>query len=221
MGNASGYLAAALIKKIGRETTGRLLAPRETVRVGGALAIAAAHIKARTDRGEQLRNDGFFQERMSGRSDAEEVAESVLLKSQREAEERKIPYMAYLVGNIAFNNQVSSQLAHQIVKAAESMTYRQLCIMKLAMISKNYQLRKTDYRNQKHFEKNQYQILYECLDLYNRAFINFGGVASFGPTDVNPGAMKLQGMGIDIFNEMGLALIPETDIAPIVEQLSR
>jgi hypothetical protein len=221
LGGASGPAAAAAIRKIGHEATGRLLGPREKVRVGGALAIASAHIKARTDRGEQLRSDGFFENRHSGRSDAEEVAESVLLRSQREAEERKIPFMAYLIGNIAFNSEISAQLAHQIVKAAGSMTYRQLCIMKLAAVSKNYPLRTTDYRGQSRFDKTQYQILYECLDLYQRAFVNFGGEVAFGPTDVKPASMQLQGMGADIFNEMGLATIPDSDLAPIAEQLSK
>lgn len=221
LGGASGPAAAATIKKIGHEATGRLLGPREKVRIGGALAIAAAHIKGRTERGEELRTDGYFETRHSGRSDAEEVAESVLLKSQREAEERKIPFMAYLIGNIAFNDAISAHLAHQIVKAAESMTYRQLCILKLAAVSKDCSLRATDYRGQGNFSKTQYEILYECMDLYHRAFVNFGGDVAFGPTDVKPGSMQLQGMGADIFNEMGLATIPQADLDPIIAQLSR
>ncbi|WP_152474025.1 hypothetical protein [Roseovarius sp. THAF9] len=221
VGGASGPAAAAAIRKIGHEATGRLLGPREKVRVGGALAIAAAHIEQRTKRGERLRTDGFFENRHHGRSDAEEVAENVLLRSQREAEERKIPFMAYLIGNIAFNSEISAQLAHQIVKAADAMTYRQLCIMKLAAVSDNYALRETDYRGQGRFDKAQYQILYECLDLYQRALINFGGEVAFGPTDVKPKSMKLQAMGTDMFNEMGLATIPDADVAPIAAHLSR
>ncbi|QFT92159.1 hypothetical protein FIU86_04845 [Roseovarius sp. THAF9] len=101
------------------------------------------------------------------------------------------------------------------------MTYRQLCIMKLAAVSDNYALRETDYRGQGRFDKAQYQILYECLDLYQRALINFGGEVAFGPTDVKPKSMKLQAMGTDMFNEMGLATIPDADVAPIAAHLSR
>ena len=221
LGGTSGPAAATAIRKIGHEATRRLLGPREKVRVGGALAVAAAHIKARTERGEILRADGFFENRHGGRSDAEEVAESVLLKRQREAEERKIQFMAYLIANIAFNSKISAQLAHQIVKAAGSMSYRQLCIMELAVVSRSYSLRTTDYRGQSGFEKEQYQILYECLDLYHRAFVNFGGEVAFGLTDVKPGSMQLQAMGVDIFNEMGLTTIPQADIDPIADQLSK
>lgn len=58
LGGASGPAAAAAIRKIGHEASERLLGSREKVRVGGALAIAAAHIKARTERGERIRRMG-------------------------------------------------------------------------------------------------------------------------------------------------------------------
>jgi len=219
-GGAGGAAAAHALRSIGEETAGRLLGPREKVRVGGALAIAAEKIQSRIERGECLRQDDFFEQKRNGRSDAQEVAESVLLKCQREAEERKIPFMAFLIGNIAFDAQISPGLAHQIVKTAESLTYRQLCILKIAALRGNYSLRPTDYRGQQRFEKPLYELLYECLDLYHRALINFGGEVAFGPTDVKPGSMSVQGMGADLFNQMGLATIPEADLTPIVTQLS-
>lgn len=128
--------------------------------------------------------------------------------------------MAYLLGNISFNNAISAEYAHQIIKSAESMTYRQLCILKLSVVRSNFSLRTSSYREQTSFEKTQYQILYECLDLYNRAFIRFGGGVAFGPTDVIPASMEIQGMGADIFNEMGLATVPDGDLIPIANQLS-
>lgn len=88
---AGGAAAAKVLKHIGQEVSERILGPREKVRVGGVLAIAAAEINQRIANEESVRTDGFFDEKPSGRSDAEEVAESVLLKSQREPEEKKIP----------------------------------------------------------------------------------------------------------------------------------
>lgn len=220
-GGAGGAAAAHALRNIGEQAADRLLSPREKVRVGGALAIAASKISGRLGRGETLRTDGFFDPRYNGRSDAEEIAESVLLKCQREAEERKVPYMAFLIGNIAFDDQTSPGLAHQIVKTAEDLTYRQLCILKLAAFRSNFHLRAGDYRGQQQFDKSLYEILYECLDLYHRALVNFGGEVAFGPTDIKPGSMTIQGMGADLFNQMGLATIPDADLAPIVAQLSR
>lgn len=216
---AGGAAAAAALKHIGEETSERLLGPREQVRIGGVLAIAAGEIQQRLEQGEAVRTDGFFDEKASGRSDGEEVAESVLLKSQREPEEKKIPYMGHLFAGVAFDPQISAQLAHQIIKIAEQLTYRQLCILKLAVVKQSFILRAGDYRNSGGFAKDLYQVLYECLDLYHRGLINFGGEVAFGPTDVKPGSMTVQGLGIDIYNLMKLALIPSEDLQPIAMQL--
>lgn len=217
---AGGAAAAAALKHIGEEASERLLGPREQVRVGGVLAIAAGQIQQRLEQGEAVRTDGFFDEKASGRSDGEEVAESVLLKSQREPEEKKIPYMGHLFAGVAFDPQISAQLAHQIIKTAEQLTYRQLCILKLAVAKHSFTLRAGDYRNiGGGFTKDLYQVLYECLDLYHRGLINFGGEVAFGPTDVKPGSMTVQGLGADIFNLMKLSLITNEDLQPIAMQL--
>jgi len=217
---AGGATAAAALKRIGEEASERLLGPREQVRVGGVLAIAAGEIRQRLENGESVRADGFFESKGASRSDAEEVAESVLLKSQREPEEKKIPYMGHLFAAVAFDPQISAQLAHQIIKTAEQLTYRQLCILKLAAAKQSFSLRGGDYRNHGGgFAKELYQVLYECLDLYLRGLINFGGGVAFGPTDVKPGSMTVQGLGADVFNLMKLTLIPNADLAPIVAQL--
>lgn len=216
---AGGAAAAMALKHIGQEVSERLLGSREKVRVGGVLAIAAAEIHQRIERGEQIRSDDFFTAKSGGRSDAEEVAESVLLKSQREPEEKKIPYMGHLLSNVAFDAQISPEMAHQITKAAEQLTYRQLCILKLAVVKDVFRLRAGDYRGLATFSKDLYQVLYECLDLYHRGFINFGGEVAFGPTDVAPGKMTVQGLGADLFNLMKLASIPDQDIISIATQL--
>ncbi len=216
---ASGAAAAAALRHIGEEASERLLSPREQVRIGGVLAIAAGDIRQRMEQGETTRTDGFFDQKASGRSDAEEVVESVLLRSQREAEEKKIPYMGHLLSGIAFDAQISTHMAHQLIKNAEQLTYRQLCILKLAVVKQSFSLRASDYRGHGGFSKDLYQVLYECLDLYHRGLINFGGEVAFGPTDVKPGSMTVQALGADIFNLMKLALIPNEDLVPIAMQL--
>ena len=216
---AGGAAAAMALKHIGQEAAERLLGPREGVRIGGVLAIAAAEIRQRLENGESVRTDGFFDRKRTGRSDAEEVAESVLLKSQREPEEKKIPYMGHLLSSVAFDTEIGPHMAHQITKAAEQLTYRQLCLLKLSVVKDSFGLRAEDYRKEGQFQKGLYQILYECLDLYHRGFLNFGGEVAFGPTDIAPGKMTVQGLGADIFNLMKLGLIPNEDLLPIVAQL--
>lgn len=144
----------------------------------------------------------------------------MLLRSQQEPEEKKIRYMGYLLANVAFDPQISPAMAHQIVKAAEQLTYRQLCILKLAVVKGAFGLRAIDYRGQGSFPKELYQLLYECLDLYHRGFVNFGSEVAFGPTDIAPGKITIQGLGADVYNLMRLSSIPDTDLASIAQRLT-
>lgn len=195
-----------------------------------AFAYAVAEINRRLDEGDILRNDDFFNEKQAWRSDAEEVAESVLLKAQREPEEKKIEFMGYLLASIAFNTEIGVQMAHQLVKIGQQLTYRQLCILRLSEVKDECGLRHKDYRDYDDIGKDLYQILYECADLYTREYIHFGGEANFHIgehldfgatlhrlTRAIPSQITLQ--GIDLFNLMKLSSIPDEDITPIAKQL--
>ena len=214
-----GAAAKIAVTAIGREVSSRLLSPREQVRIGGVFTLAAAEIVERCENGESIRDDGFFDMAVEERSDAEEVWESVLLKSQREPEENKLPYMAHLLANLAFNREIGVAMAHQMTKMTDLMTYRQLCILQLSMIKEKFNLRHEDYRGQNSFSKDLYQIIYEYHDLYNKGLINFGGDAAISLTDVNPGAATPQAMGADIYNLMHLYLIPDDDLEQIAVHL--
>ena len=141
------------------------------------------------------------------------------MKSQREPEERKLPYMAHLMANIAFDSTISPNMAHQLTKAAEMLTYRQLCIIKLIVIKNRFALRPEDYSGHGNFSRELLQVLYEYFDLYRRGFINFGGEVAFGPSDVKPGEAVVQGLGAELFNLMELREIPIEDITPVSAQL--
>lgn len=218
---AGGSIAGLALSHVGEDIANRFLGPREKVRIGGVLALSAAKIKERIDAGEAVRDDGFFEPKADNRPEAEEVAESILLKAQREAEEKKLPYMANLLSNVAFDKTVSGQMAHQIVKIAEVLTYRQLCLLFLFSGLLVVPLRKTDYRGVQSFQPELMQVLYEAYDLYNRGLVSVGGEVAFGPTDVKPGVMRTQGLGAFIFNLMNLAKIPPEDLAPLVNELSK
>jgi len=218
---AGGVLISKTLSYIGNELSLRFLGPREEIRVGATLAIAAKKINERLEKGDIIRSDDFFDMNSSGRSKAEEIAESVLLKSQKEAEEKKIPFLANLLVNISFSSEISVELGQQMIKTVDSLTYRQLCILSLAVNKWREQLRKTNYHEHKAFERDLYQILHECIDLYNRAFIKFGNTAILGLTDMNPSTIAIQGLGVDIYNWAQLNEIPFSDIEPIVNVLSK
>ena len=219
IGGTVGRGIQIALGKVGGEISSRQLGPREEKRVGATLIIAAEEINRRLKNGEALRGDDFFDEKQTGRSDAAEVAENVLLKAQREPEEKKIPYMGHLLSSIAFDPQISAQMAHQLAKIAEQLTYRQLCILRLSEVKDEFGLRDHDYSNHGPPERDLYQVLYECAELYNKEYINFRSDMDYGIANVIPGRMTLQGIGADLYNLMKLRLIPKQDIVPIAEQL--
>lgn len=219
-GGAIGTAAVMAIRSVGEEISERRLGPREKIRAGAVIAIAVADIDARMKSGDTLRADGFFDARRTERSDAEEVAESVLLKAQREPEERKLRFMGYLLASTAFDAGVNAELAHQLTKAAERLTYRQLCILKLGAMKGTFALRSSDYRGQGTFDKDLMQILYECFDLYQYGYLENGGSVAFGPSDIVPAGMKTQGLGAYLFNLMKLSAISDEEVGAIADRLA-
>ena len=220
LGGATGVALSRGLAWLGNDLTRRLLSPREHQRVGLVFAQGCALIAERLERGDCLRTDGFFESERNGRSDADEVMESVLLRSQREPEEKKLTYLARLFANIPFAPEVSAEMAHQITKTAEQLTYRQYCVLKLAATRGRWTLRNGDYRGRDRFPRELYQVLYEVLGLYQASYINFGGEVAFGPTDVKPGAMVVQGLGGDTYRLMELHLIEDGDLAPLARLLN-
>src|SRR5690349_18054205 len=87
-GGVAGPTISHTLQKIGREVAGRLLGKREEKRVGAVLTFAAQKVEDNMASGRQVRNDGFFDEQPDGRSAADEIAEGVLMNSQRANEER-------------------------------------------------------------------------------------------------------------------------------------
>lgn len=207
------------------EISKRQCSEREKVRVLTASAIAASEIRQIRESGGSLRDDGFFDENPRGRSDAEEIAEAIMLKCQREPQEKKIEYMGYLLANIAFDSNISADMGHQLIKAAEELTYRQLCILKLAVVKDRFGLRNQDYQNNVRFSKELYQVLQECHDLCLKSYLDykipltFRGQITFGYTNIQPNKMTIYGIGEDLFHLMKLSAIPDEDIIPIAEVL--
>ncbi len=221
----AGAIVAGTLKGIGKDINERQLSPREDYRVGKVLAITALEIHQRLEQGENLRNDGFFNKKSTGRSDAEEIAEAIMLKCQREPQEKKIEYIGYLLAGIAFDSNISADMGHQLIKAAEELTYRQFCILKLAVVKNRYDLRNQNYQNHAGFSKELYQVLQECHDLCLKNYLDykipliFNGKITVGYVNLQPNNIAIQGIGGDLYNLMKLSSIPDQDIIPIASVL--
>ena len=226
IGGMVGKGIEIVLNKVGQDISERHLSIREKVRLGAVLVIADEEIRKRRASGEDPREDDFFDEKQTGRSDAAEVAESVLLKAQREPEEKKIPYMGYLLASIAFEPKINVHFAHQLIKAAEQLTYRQLCILKLCAVKDKFGLRSNNYREGAYPENDLYEVLHECADLHNKEYIHSGldnityenNVLSRVRSTI-PSDMAFRTIGDYLYNLMKLSQIPDEDIAPIAKQL--
>lgn len=221
----AGVIVSGTLKGIGNDIKERQLSPREDFRVGKVLAIAALEMHQRLEKGESLRDDGFFDKKQTDRSDAEEIAEAIMLKCQREPQEKKILYMGYLKASIAFDSNISADMGHQFIKVAEQLSYRQFCILKLVVVKDRFGLRNQDYQKYEKFSQGLYQVLQECHDLCLKGCLDyeipltFSGKIAVSYMNMRPNDMTIQRIGRDLFNLMKLSTIPDEDIIPIAEVL--
>ena len=79
--------------------------------------------------GDQPRTDAFFDG--VPMSTSEELLEGVLIQAADAYEERKIPFIARLYASILFDEEISAQYAHFLLRVAERLTYRQLALLAL------------------------------------------------------------------------------------------
>lgn len=209
-------------KMIGNEISRRMIGPREKVRAGAALAFALAGIHQRLENGEKPRQDGFFDKDFSGRSKNEEILENAILKCQREPEEKKTLYIAKVYENTVFEQEVSANLSHKIIKSAEQLTYQQLCILSMVGRRENTEEFRRDF--QFDFSLELSKLLHDCFELVTNGYIQGGLSLTFSGQlpryeTLNPYTMHLENIGIATFNLMNLQDIPDDDIIPIAKLL--
>ncbi len=108
---------------------GRLFSQREEERIGAALLTIEEDTRAHQERGEQPRDDGFFDERGDLRPEAEELLEGVLRQAAASHEERKVPLLAHLFSSVAHDKSVRSADAVYLLRLASELTYRQFVIL--------------------------------------------------------------------------------------------
>jgi hypothetical protein len=133
LGAFAGPTATTFVRlgfmRLMHEIQRRRLSPREEQRVATALTVAAERIQARLDQGDQPRNDGFFDPGPFDRSAAEEVAEAVIRSARDDPQEKKLPYYGRLLANLAFDETIDPAAAYMLIRKADALTYRQLCLL--------------------------------------------------------------------------------------------
>lgn len=211
-GAAVGDAIGAVFKDLASDVKRRYLSKKEGVRIDRALRLTKEKIDANFCSGKALRDDGFFESGVDERSTAEEIFEGVLIASQREYEEKKLPLMAKLYANIAFDATVSRPTANRLLKLASDLTYRQLVIVKvvgtLQMMASHsdllplLDLRRGDIYGQIEGIDN-IGIASDVFDLLRRNVL-FSRQVVFDPAGINPSQLYLGGYGALLFDLMEL-----------------
>lgn len=216
-GAASGPLLAEAARKVFGDIAGRFLSNREEIRIADAAFYATSEIAGRLESGEQLRQDDFFTSDKSGRSDAEEVFEGVLIKCKNEHQEKKAPFLGYLFANVAFSS-VSVSNANAILKLAERMSYRQFCILDLCVQEDEFGFDNMQFlRLRSHPAGDEAAFpLTEWRELRSEA------IAVIEPEkSVEGPKLRTTSVGISAYELLGLSKIPRAEIQELVDLVRR
>jgi hypothetical protein len=125
--SAAGAALGALLDDIGS----RRLSPSERNRIKLATSFAASAIRHRYEAGDDYRTDDFFKSDPYDRSSFEEVAEGVMLAAQREHEELKVPFVGYLLANVAFEETIDRGTANWAIRIASDLSWTQFALLAL------------------------------------------------------------------------------------------
>jgi hypothetical protein len=212
VGSASGPAAAVALRYLASEFKQRVLGPREEVRVGAVIAFAGDKIRQNVQQGQRVRQDEFFEEELGERSTADEVFEGVLLAAQREPQEKKIRFYGNLVANIAFHPEIDRDQATFLISLGESLSYRQLCLLRLFAVNNKFRLREKDYREGGLSGAKRIALVQEIYSLTGRGLLSAGGEAVLGVTDIIPGKMSVQGVAATLHSLMELQEISSQDL---------
>jgi hypothetical protein len=178
-------LLHAGLKKVVTDQLRRKLSTFEELRTGKVLLQFRTRVIQNLSQGRTLRQDDFFAGDINERSAAEEIFEGVLLAAQREYEEKKVKYVGNLFANIVFEPNIDRAFANFLLRLAERLSYRQLCILalfaqrdKLTLRDKNYRFEDDNNRWGEGFNNNlKFALLQDIYDLYSQNMLGIDGFA--------------------------------------------
>jgi hypothetical protein len=219
VGAAVGTLASHGLRAAGLEIWERQMSKRERVRVATVVAMAGNEMQKRLTAGAKLREDDFFEAQPPYRSHAVEVTESLLLKAQREPEERKLPYIANLIAFIAFDSTIDVAIAHQLLRFASELSYHQYCILALAMHASSFNLFEEHAGSigREKLSGAQTSFLSDCWDLRVKGLLWTGTDLDLHLYEIRPGYLSLQPLGSTLAKALGLESIPSQEITPLAD----
>ncbi len=142
IGTSIAPLITETFSKIGADIKTMIFGNREEVRIGAAYTFAISKINEKLDAGFMPRNDDYFTTNNNQRPVSEEILEGALMLAQKEYEELKVKHYGYLIANIYFDTNIDRGYANFLLRLAERLSYRQLCLLELFSNTVKYELLK-------------------------------------------------------------------------------
>lgn len=211
-GAVLGSVASHLLVATKHEFLSRLLSTKEQERIITVADLAKTKIEENLGKGRTPRDDGFFDKSAGERSTAEEIFEGTLLVAQREYEERKLPLIANLNANIAFDESVRPGIANRLLKFASELTVQEIVALKVIgeflgrtgegiYLSDDNNLKRRANRNLYGLENTA--IASDILNLYRSGLVHSRSVIP-DITRINPSDLYVGGYGVVLYDLMEL-----------------
>ena len=237
LGGLEGALSTAFIDSaidiFKTDYSKRSISPWEERRVRKVLDGFRKKVQNRLDKGEPLRNDGFFKLSLSGHPACSEIPfeeqppsieaiEGILLAAQREHEEKKLLFLGNLLANIFFEPGIDISQINFLIKIGSTISFRQMCI--LSMFSEPYRSTMDGrYRADVTFPKpndNLNSIFQEIINLGSQGLLYENDEPVTKPYFISrPCSINVIGAGSNLYKLMELSEINKAYLDAIVLDL--
>jgi hypothetical protein len=198
----------------------RYLSPKEQQRIGGVAALAIESIREKL-LWQEKRDDDFFDSSEGHASAAEEIFEGVLLVAKQEHEQQKLQYIANFYSNLVFMPSIKRAEANFLLAVAETLTYRQFCLLGLIDQIASFRVRAEPWTLQSPGHVDSQQIALEALGLYQKQLVGsfsideMRGENIYEPALIIPALAMISGTGVKLAALLGLHNIPRAELASL------
>jgi hypothetical protein len=193
----------------------RKLSPREQEREAKVYEAAAVQIYSRLDGGKAPRNDGFFTDIFDGRTKAEEIVEGVYIKARDQYEEKKLVHLGRFIANISFRADIPPELGNFLLRAADSLNYRQFVL--LALAAQQTEFDGEPLRHRVLTQPDLIALRREEMELLDPGW--FGGYGFLLGT--GSWTSRITELGKDFVDMFGLNEIPQHEVAALRNLIDR
>ncbi|MES2592881.1 MAG: hypothetical protein V4608_13440 [Bacteroidota bacterium] len=220
VGGGLGSVVTDTLQSIGQDMRNRYLSKKEEARIGTSFFYLLEKFNENVDKGLKVRNDNFFDKQHGDYSRNDEIVEGLLLIAQKSYEERKVRFISYFYANILFSQNLDTYHANHYLRLAETMSYRQFCLLAIYYEKEKYGL-KVDVLPRPS-DIDRYDIRGEMFALDDKALlsVHIGVMGSnIRGYPFQPEEVYITDYGKLFFELFSLAQIPFTDILEVAEQI--